>query len=110
MKIPDRIWLQYHGDADPADYPDGPEPSPDEVTWCWEPIWEHDIEYVRADHIEALEAERDGLREALQGLVDWWLRDGRNHFNGAPAEIFNARAALNAMENWKGESDVKSQR
>lgn len=54
---PDEIWLQIHGDANPADYPDGPLPDlrGDDVTWCWEPIFEHDVKYVRADIVAALD-------------------------------------------------------
>ena len=67
---PDRIWLQYHGDDDPADYPNDPPPAGDEVSWCWEPIFEHDIEYIRLDKYKALEAERDRLREALDRIAE----------------------------------------
>lgn len=48
--IPERIWLQYHGDADPADYPEDQYPDDSEVSWCYEPIFEHDIEYVTVDY------------------------------------------------------------
>lgn len=49
---PDVIWLQLHGDADPeiegpADYQ-----SPG-VTWCWEQIYNQDVQYIRADIVQA---------------------------------------------------------
>ena len=62
MPPPEKIYLQWHGDADPADYPDGSEPRGDDVTWCRDKIFDHDIAYVRADKLAALEAERDQLR------------------------------------------------
>ena len=64
---PDEIWMQIHGDANPADYPDGPLPDlrGDDVTWCWEPIFEHDVKYVRADIVAALEAENARLRALI---------------------------------------------
>lgn len=65
---PDEIWLQIHGDANPADYPDGPLPDlrGDDVTWCWEPIFEHDVKYVRADIVAALAEPADSVgREAV---------------------------------------------
>jgi hypothetical protein len=62
---PDRIWLQLHGDGDPEDGPT--DCASGEVSWCWEQIFEQDIEYIRADL--AAERERE-LVEALQGAFD----------------------------------------
>lgn len=46
---PDVIWLQVHGDADPADYDEPADVQNSEVTWCWEPLFDHDVKYIRAD-------------------------------------------------------------
>lgn len=43
---PDRLWLQWHGDADP-ELETGGEVSEGDVTWCRDKIFEHDIEYTR---------------------------------------------------------------
>lgn len=45
--VPDRIWLQWHGDADP-EYEMG-EVSEGDVSWCRDKIFQYDVEYVRAD-------------------------------------------------------------
>ena len=79
---PERIYLQLHGDADPADYP-GQIPPLDEATWCASGIFEHDIEYVRADIFEAaaarvaeLEAENGRMRSALERIGAWACTGG----------------------------------
>ena len=51
MSAPERIFLQWHGDGDP-DEPG--EVYIDEVTWQDERIFDHDVEYVRADKADAL--------------------------------------------------------
>ena len=48
---PNRIWLQWHGDEDPADWPNHPDPIGSDVTWCAEQIYEHDVQYVRYEHL-----------------------------------------------------------
>lgn len=48
---PNVVWLQYHGDSDPVEW--GTE-QPAEVTWCADQIFEHDVEYVRADLVREL--------------------------------------------------------
>lgn len=45
MRPPRRLWLQWHGDQEPEPM-DG---TPQDVTWCEDQIWPHDIEYWRAD-------------------------------------------------------------
>lgn len=60
MKIPDTIYLQWHGDA-PVTYLDDEVPVPedemagpgdsDDVTWCADKIYSGDIEYRRADGV-----------------------------------------------------------
>lgn len=61
---PERIYLQWWGDSNPAEG----EPA-DEVTWCVDGIWDHDVEYVRADRIEALEAETERLQKDLEFMT-----------------------------------------
>jgi len=63
---PDTIYLQFYGDVLPDDValPDGAEPGG--VTWCADRVFNADVEYVRADRLKAMEAERDRLREAIQ--------------------------------------------
>ena len=52
-EAPERIWLQWFGDSDPDD---PGEVYIDDVTWQDERIFDHDIEYVRADRYrEAVE-------------------------------------------------------
>mgnify|MGYP001566511809 CR=1 FL=1 len=46
---PDVIWLQFHGDAAPDD-DDGPVCS-DDVTWCDDKIFDHDIPYAHVPFI-----------------------------------------------------------
>lgn len=51
---PERIFLQWHGDANRWEREDA-DFSPDhaDVTWCADKVFEHDIEYIRADAAEA---------------------------------------------------------
>jgi hypothetical protein len=55
---PVRIFLQWNGDAEPGDT----EPCLQEVTWCKDRIFLHDVEYVRADRVNV-------LLQALHGLT-----------------------------------------
>lgn len=71
MGAPDRIYLQWHGDADPADYPNGPDPSLDDVTWCADKIYEHDIEYVPANEVTRLRDELAELHPLLCRAFQW---------------------------------------
>ena len=48
---PNVVWIQYHGDSDPVEW--GPE-EPSEVTWSADQVFEHDVEYVRADLVREL--------------------------------------------------------
>lgn len=51
-EAPKRIWLQWHGDADPelelGDVATG------EVSWCENQVYNRDVEYVRTDEVERL--------------------------------------------------------
>jgi hypothetical protein len=49
---PYSIYLQWHGDAEPSEFYDGPEPG--DVTWAKERIWAHDVKYIRADVVKKL--------------------------------------------------------
>jgi hypothetical protein len=51
---PERIWLQWYGDGSPDDIGDV---SVADVTWERDKIFEHDIEYVRADTLSQPDAE-----------------------------------------------------
>jgi hypothetical protein len=86
---PDVIWLQAHGDADPADYPDQPvDVTRDEVTWCWEPIHEHDVKYIRAD-IAAPVVDDAMVKRVLNSLWPYekWERENwREHVRSALTE------------------------
>lgn len=64
---PDRIWLQY-GDIDrdcthAECYRDG------DVTWCDHAIFDSDVEYVRADRLQAAVAEARAETEALKSDI-----------------------------------------
>ena len=130
MSAPKRIWLQWNGDADPDDYPDGPEPHPDDVTWSADMIHEHDVEYVRADTITAtedakdagrLQAENDRMLSALnaalgvgcefpmrkEGDPPYWWRHWLQEFAGLEynGERFQLREAPDAAMGVGGEGD-----
>ena len=62
--VPDRIWLQYHGDADPAFCPSDDYPDASEVSWWMEPIFKDDIEYI------SLDLHRKEIKE-LEDKIDW---------------------------------------
>lgn len=52
---PDILWLQYYGDAEPEDTP----VDSNDVSWCVDKIFDHDIKYIRA---EALRRTVDNAR------------------------------------------------
>lgn len=43
---PEKIWLQWHGDADGSE--SGPV-AESEVTWCRDKVFDRDVEYVRVN-------------------------------------------------------------
>jgi hypothetical protein len=57
MDAPERIWLQWEDHAG-------------ESTWCQEPINDEDVEYVRADLLEAQAAQLQEAREMLRMALD----------------------------------------
>ena len=65
-EAPERIWLQWFGDSDPDD---PGEVYIDDVTWQDERIFDHDVEYVRADKADAL-AEAVELAEKCIGYFE----------------------------------------
>jgi hypothetical protein len=48
VSIPTRIYLQWHGDAEPHKLDDATI-DPNDVSWCVNRIFAGDVEYVRAD-------------------------------------------------------------
>ena len=82
--VPERIWLQWHGDGDPDD---PGEVCVDEVTWEQERIFDGDIEYVRRD-------KADALADALEMITTFDPSDGQCD-NGYPPQD-EARMALDA--------------
>jgi hypothetical protein len=42
---------------------------------------------------------RDELMAALEGIEKWWVEVGQHLYIGAPAEIFNVRAAIAKAKN-----------
>lgn len=73
---PERIWLQWHGDADP-EIEDG-EVSEGDVSWCRDKIFTHDIEYIRADLADAALKAREAATwlpietaPKMQGVLLW---------------------------------------
>ena len=104
---PEYIWLQYHGDVDPADYPDDDEgPHLSEVSWCWEKIFDYDIEYIRADEaarlhsvVESQAAQIDELEEQLaQGLkANGQLIEALGMYTGAEANEYGQSQQRTAM-------------
>lgn len=52
---PSSIYLQWNGDEEPSDRP----VCITEVTWHWESIFPHDVQYIRADLVAMLIREID---------------------------------------------------
>jgi hypothetical protein len=46
---PAELWLQLHGDCHDSELTEPVDYTSDDVTWCWHPIHNTDIRYVRAD-------------------------------------------------------------
>lgn len=49
-KVPDRIFLQIHGDAEVEDINDVSDIDEGNVTWCKDKIYPTDVEYARAKY------------------------------------------------------------
>lgn len=70
--VPPYLWLQWHGGGTPEDCGEVCE---SEVTWCREKIFNHDVEYVRADEIRrALMGHRHSELFGDKGLIAATLR------------------------------------
>jgi len=54
-------WLQWYGDGEPQD---GDPAKGEEISWCHEPVFKHDVKYIRADLARTDEADYDKI-EAL---------------------------------------------
>jgi hypothetical protein len=64
MSEHERIWLE-------------PAPGADEDygrQWCQDNVWDDGVEYVLADAVSAITAERDRLREALEKISGFTSR------------------------------------
>jgi len=74
--IPDRIYLQVHGDAPPDEWDEPIDIRAGDVTWCWERIFDGDVEYIRADIaekevVELVEAAyREGHSDGVRAFGD----------------------------------------
>ena len=99
---PDVIWLQVHGDANPADYDEPADMRPDGVTWCWEPIFEHDVMYVRADlaapkqqavDVDAIRADAELILSELDAVTAY-TDDASDHIGCAEIAATRIIAAL----------------
>lgn len=49
-------------------------------------------------HPEVAEQSSQELLEASKQIVEWWLDQGQQQFSGAPAAMFNLRAAIAKAE------------
>lgn len=73
MKPPETIYLQWFGDYDPdmLGNLDRDAVDPSGVSWYWEQIFPHDIEYVRTDvAVEAVRMMRAEYEEMAQQVAD----------------------------------------
>lgn len=57
LNPPDKIYLQFYGDQEPPSEPT----EHNDITWCKDLIWEHDVLYLRSDKEEALQQAIDLL-------------------------------------------------
>lgn len=62
QQAPQRIWLQWYGWSE-------------ENTWCVDKINDEDVEYIRADAVDELEANHEELQRLhetsyMQGVAD----------------------------------------
>jgi hypothetical protein len=96
---PDRIWLQWYGNADP-EFETG-EINVDDVSWCLDKIFEHDIEYVRANQPQSdqpsVESTLAELREMFPGkfirvhrseTIQYDEKDDKTNFTEREAFVF----------------------
>ena len=63
--IPEIIYLQWYGDENPECLTEDERqrrPTIDEVSWCWERIFDCDIEYIQLAKYKQLEQQRDELK------------------------------------------------
>lgn len=92
MKAPERIWLQI-GDGYYEEHGD-------EMTWCEEQQEDSDIEYIRVDVIDRLEAEKAELVKALteaKGVVDnCAMYDGPDDYSEDQDVLVEIRAMIDA--------------
>lgn len=56
-----------------------------------------DAAYVARAALPQATAMSGRLIEAARQVEEWWITEGKNHFNGAPVGMFNLRDALSAV-------------
>tara|TARA_B100002049_G_scaffold235326_1_gene219444 strand:+ start:25 stop:372 length:348 start_codon:yes stop_codon:yes gene_type:complete len=74
---PDRIYLQVHGDGNPANYAAPPALSGGDVTWSLAPVFDRDVEYVRADR--AAHSSHAGIEQVMAAVRVHLRRTIRHH-------------------------------
>ena len=62
LNPPDKIYLQFYGDQEPPSEPT----EHNDITWCKDLIWKHDILYLRADELKNLKKQ---FKKALNLLT-----------------------------------------
>jgi hypothetical protein len=55
---------------------------------------------------DAAQAEAARLRAIIERAVDWWLRQGRGAFSGAPEWVFAARDVLGSGDGKGGSLSI----
>ena len=64
-----------------------------ERVWAWAKDEQRLRHIAEEDRMQA-RIEAAVMLAALKAIEDWWLRDGMQHFHGAPHAMFAVRAAI----------------
>jgi hypothetical protein len=73
--IPERIWLQWHGDSSDEDELC---PNYESVTWAEDKVFDRDIQFIRADVAAAAVArEREACAQIAQRVADKYMKEYR---------------------------------
>lgn len=88
---PYEIWLQLHGDENPAEALGPADCASGDVTWCWHQNHNYDVPYVRRDVLSRLmedDADADTFirSEAAKVLTDFEI-NGDSYGVPTPADI-----------------------
>lgn len=51
LNPPDKIYLQFYGSQGPLSADEVVDIDVGDVTWCKDPIWEHDVLYFESDRV-----------------------------------------------------------